>query len=120
MWKKLHVELETWYKQRAQRAMFASRVNWYRMGEKNNKYFLGLEKQKNYNSSIFALYKQGEITTNQAEITQQLIAFWGDLYTQKIKNLDINTCEQFTIGLPKLSEAAKTEIGSETTFFGMH
>ena len=60
--------------------------------KKNNKYFLGLEKQKNYNSSIFALYKQGEVTTNQAEITQQLITFWGDLYTQKIKNLDIHTC----------------------------
>ena len=116
MWKKLHLELETWYKQRAQRAMFVSKVNWHRMGEKNNKYFLGLEKQKNYNSSIFALYKQGEVTTNQAEITQQLITFWGDLYTQKIKNLDIHTCEQFTVGLPKLSEAARTELDQKLLF----
>ena len=115
-WKKLNLELETWYRQRAQRAMFISRVNWHRMGEKNNKYFLGLEKQKNYNSSIFALYKQDQVITNQSDITQQLMEYWGELYTQKIMTLDKQICEQFTFGLPKLSEAAKDDLDKKLLF----
>ena len=115
-WKKLNLELETWYRQRAQRAMFISRVNWHRMGEKNNKYFLGLEKQKNYNNGIFALYKQDQVITNQLDITQHLMEYWGELYTQKIMTLDKQICEQFTSGLPKLSEVAKDDLDRKLLF----
>ena len=112
-WQKLHLELENWYNQQAQRAMFRSRMNWHIMGEKNTKYFLGLEKQRNYNSGIYALYKQDIVVTNQPEITQILTQFWGNLYTKKITYLDTQVCEEFTEHLPQLDQTAKQELDNK-------
>ena len=45
----LKLDLENWYDQEAKKSAFRTKINWIRQGEKNTKYFMGLEKQKGYN-----------------------------------------------------------------------
>ena len=48
----LQSEYDGHYEYITQGAIIRSRVNWYELGEKNNKYFLNLENSKKKNSSI--------------------------------------------------------------------
>ena len=49
---RLQAEYEEYYDYITQGAIKRSRVNWYEKGEKNNKYFLNLEKSNNGKLSL--------------------------------------------------------------------
>ena len=89
-------------------------MNWVRYGEKNTKYFMGLEKQNGYNQGINALYdEKNQVMYKQEQITQRLTDFWGSLYTSKQSALNLELCNKFTDGLPKLPSAEKQDLDQE-------
>ena len=74
----LKVELENWYAQKAKASIFRNKVNWIRQGEKNTKYFMGLEKQKGYNQGIHALYGDDkQVTFSTGNYNTQTDAILG-------------------------------------------
>jgi hypothetical protein len=74
---KLEKELEQIYEQKAKGAQIGSREKWVEFGEKNNGYFLGLEKKRQFKKSITKLLDdEGNIITNQEDILDKIIKFY--------------------------------------------
>ena len=73
--------LENLYSVKAKGAQVRSRIKWVEQGEKNTKYFLGLEKSRQTRKTITSLYNdKGEITDNQSEILQISKSYYENLY----------------------------------------
>ena len=78
----LEREISDIYDIRAKGAQIRSREKWFELGEKNNSYFLGLEKQRQIKKSITKLKIENEtITTNQNEILYQIKQYYQNLYS---------------------------------------
>ena len=61
-----------------------SKVKWHEEGERNSKYFLGLEKNNAVKKSIRKLkLNNGITTTNQDDILKEQVTFFKKLYTSK-------------------------------------
>ena len=66
-----------------------SKATWYEKGEKNNKYFLGLEKSRNMKNCIWKLVnKHGQTVTNGKATMTELRRFFEDLYDNKDSGID--------------------------------
>ena len=64
-----------------QGAIIRSRATWYELGEKNNKYFLNLEKSNKKKSSVRKIFtRDGKLTNNPKMIMDELESFYADLY----------------------------------------
>ena len=64
-----------------QGAIIRSRATWYELGEKNNKYFLNLEKSNKKKSSVRKIFtRDGKLTNNPKKIMDELESFYADLY----------------------------------------
>jgi hypothetical protein len=75
------------YDYKAKGAQIRSRAEWIEKGEKNNKYFLCLEKQKQTKKAITQIRDDlGNITTNQTEILQTEVAYYKKLYSSQTTN----------------------------------
>ena len=61
----LQSEYDGHYEYITQGAIIRSRVNWYELGEKNNKYFLNLENSKKKKSSIRKLVTTDDKCTTE-------------------------------------------------------
>ena len=76
----LKKELENIIEYRTKGAIIRSKLQWYKEGEKNSRYFLNLEKRH---------YKQGTIindtffVTTDRDILSECTAFYKNLYTSK-------------------------------------
>lgn len=84
-----------------------SKATWYEKGEKNNKYFLGLEKSRNKKNCIRKLVnKRGQTVTNSKAIMTELRGFYEDLYDNKDSDVDNDDGQFFdqSLNIPKLSE----------------
>ena len=57
-------KLEKYYTRKTKGAIIRSRVKWYEEGEKNTKYFMGLEKSNSVKKSISVLKKQNGKSVN--------------------------------------------------------
>ena len=58
-----------------------SRVQWVEQGEKNTKYFLGLEKTRRTRKTINSLYDEnGVVTRQQTKILQLSKSYYENLY----------------------------------------
>ena len=72
-----------------------SRAVWYELGEKNNKYFLSLEKQNIKRTSIRKLIdKEGKEIEDPTKILTEVRSFYQNLY-QKKNNYTIEDCLVF-------------------------
>ena len=70
------------YEQKAKGAQIRSREKWVEFGEKNNSYFLGLEKQRQVKKSINKLKgENGEILTDQSDILSNIREYYKKLYS---------------------------------------
>ena len=84
-----------------------SKATWYEKREKNNKYFLGLEKSRNKKNCIRKLVnKRGQAVTNSKVIMTELRSFYEDLYDNKDSDVDNDDGQFFdqSLNIPKLSE----------------
>ena len=82
------------------------KATWYEKGERNNKYFLGLEKSRNKKNCIRKLVnKHGQTVTKSEAIMTELRSFYEDLYDNKdsgVDNDDLQFLDQ-SLNVPKLS-----------------
>ena len=108
---KLKIEVAEQHLARA--AQIRAKVQWVEKGEKNNKYFLGLEKAR-ANARIMdcLIDKNGKAVTDQRKILNMQKEYFNDLYTKKIDSNNLNEkIDTFLRGsqLPTLTEEQKHE-----------
>ena len=79
----LQAEYDQLYDYITQGAIVRSRVTWYEKGEKNNKYFLNLEKSNKEKSCLRKILKSdGTIVVNPKSIMSELESFYTNLYKE--------------------------------------
>ena len=115
----LKLKLELIEINKAKGAQIRSRIKFVEDWEKNNKFFLGIEKAR-ANSKIMEQIKdeQGNTLTKQADIQNRQTRFFEDLYKKRINEEDMeNKIDMFTEGcdIPKLSENQKEMCDSPLT-----
>ena len=77
-------QLEKYLDRYTRAAMIRSRASYYEEGEKNTKYFLGMEKSKQTKKCIHALIDQeGNMITNREEVLNEQVKYYTKLYTSK-------------------------------------
>ena len=108
----LKTELKKHYDIKIKGTLTRAKVRWLKDGEKNSKYFIGLEKRNYLNKTIKCLYKDnGEKITNFKDILAEEKRFYQNLYAEKVVNLeDENINSKFFINtdnIPKLNEDQK-------------
>ena len=87
-----------------------SKANWTEYGEKNNKYFLTLEKQRKNKTYVRKIVKNdGEAITDQKMILKEIERFYGNLYKIGVQQVSEEKCYNFLkdIAAAKLSEEEK-------------
>lgn len=75
-------KLEKQYMSKTKGAQIRSRIKWFEEGEKNTKFFLGLEKVRQAKKSINSIKdKEGKIQKDSDKIISVIREFYCDLYT---------------------------------------
>ena len=85
----LETRLGNIYAEKAKGAQIRSREKWVELGEKNNSYFLGLEKKRQIKKSINKLRHNNEIITEQNEILNIIKDYYEELYTSSNPDKDL-------------------------------
>ena len=105
------IRYESAYDYVTQGAIIRSPVRWFELKRgKNNSYFLRLENQNNSSSCIRKLKLDDDrVTTDPAEILDQLKLFYSDLYQDHGSNSDGDVAARFLYNpsIPKLDEDKK-------------
>ena len=91
--KKREFELINEYKTKG--TIIRSKARWYNEGEKNNKYFLNLEKRHYKQNIIGQLETSEETLTKDEEILKECKRFYQTLYTSTNPGIDKNQSELF-------------------------
>ena len=103
--------LQTLYSDKIKGAQIRSRVKWIEEGEKNTKYFLGLEKSRQTRKNITAIKdSKGEITEDQGKILETGRNYYVNLY--KSTNPDLREIENY-IEKTKINYKLSTQEGNE-------
>ena len=103
----LQVEYDQLYDYITQGAIIRSRATWYELGEKNNKYFLNLEKSNKKKSSVRKIFTRDSMLTNDPKkITSELESFYANLYDGSSRPLDpaTPTFLEVSRGFPALTD----------------
>ena len=90
-------------------ASVRSRARWIEFGEKNSKYFFGLEKRQNDKKSIRLLRNsQGVLISQQKKVSNELVDFYKSLFSED-QHLTENECFEFLqkFSPPTVSAAEK-------------
>ena len=108
----LQQELRDQYDVKIKGTLTRAKVRWLKDGERNTKYFIGLEKRNYLNKTIKCLYKDnGEKITKLKEILQEEKRFYQTLYAYKNVNLeDEEIISNFFVNsdsIPKLNDENK-------------
>ena len=97
-------KLDDIYENIANGIKIRSKCNWYEYGEKSSKFFLNLEKSHSVKSQVRSIISDDNSYEDPKEINKQLLLFYKDLFSEKIKNDDVVIKEFLeNINLPKLS-----------------
>ena len=80
--KKLESKLNEMYNEIAKGAQIWSKSKWIEEGEKNTKYFLGLEKKQQTNNTIFDIKKNRKTSSSNSEILQNVLFLRKYLHKQ--------------------------------------
>ena len=90
----LKTKLDNQYDHITEGIIVRSRCQWYEHGERNSKYFLGLEKRNKRKSSIYKLLINDKEIINQKEILHFILNFFQEKYSRKIQVTE-KECEDF-------------------------
>lgn len=91
----LQSELDLIYQYMAKGAFIRSRRKWLEHGEKNTKYFHGLEKRNVIVNGIYKLKIGNEISDDSRKISNSVEDFYKDLYSLPNKNSTIHNSNLF-------------------------
>ena len=87
-------KIETIYNEKANGAKIRSRAKWLEEGEKNNRFFLGLEKARQTRKSITSLKdKNGTIIHDNTQILEMQREYYENLYTAS--NINTNELQNY-------------------------
>ena len=81
LYENTEADLDKLLEEKARAAAFRCKVNWYEAGEKNTKYFYGLEKMRyNAKTTNKIILEDGEEVTDSERILEEQRAFYAKLY----------------------------------------
>jgi exonuclease III len=101
---------------RSQNLIFRSRAKWAEKGEKSNKYFLNLLKQRQQKLQIRKIIANGQTHYTQDEISKAITNFYRNLYSKNKTPKDINeTKDEMFKDLPKISNQDKERLSKPIT-----
>ena len=108
----LQNELKEIYETKTKGSIIRAKCRWLKDGEKNTKYFIGLEKRNYLNKTVNCLYKEnGDKVNDINQILQEEKVFYSNLYKEKVVDLeDENLIQEFFVqneNIPKLDEDSK-------------
>lgn len=92
---KLRTEREIYEMAQARGAQIRSRAHWIEQGEKNTKFFLGLEKSRGNTNNITRLKCNEVVTDNAVTILKEIKTFYEKLYKNQMTNTDGHIKTQF-------------------------
>jgi hypothetical protein len=101
------LEIEYYNNEKANGVRLRAKVDWAEMGERNTKFFLNLEKRNYKNKCITKLInEQEQIVENKDEILEYEAKYYKNLYTNKMTNENENPQDEFFMDpdTPKLKE----------------
>ncbi|KAL9964620.1 hypothetical protein ACROYT_G028283 [Oculina patagonica] len=104
---KYKMEYDSIYDYITQGNIIRSKAAWYEKGEKNNKFFLNLEKSRKAKTCIRKLInKEGQEIINSKAIMFELKDFYKNLYDDKDQEISFDELHNYTRNLntPKLSD----------------
>ena len=116
---KLKCEYDFMYDYITRGNIVRSKATWYEKGEKNNKYFLGLEKSRNTKNFIRKLVnKHGQTVTNSKAIMTEFRRFYEDLYDNKDSGIDNDDLQSFdqSLNISKSSDNLSLHCDGLRTF----
>jgi exonuclease III len=106
-------DIEVIKEKEAERLIFRSKAKWSEKGEKSNRYFLNLLKERQRKMQIRKIISNGIIHHKSDEITKAIRDFYKNLYdNQQVKDLDDS--EMFS-NLPKLDDTDREELSKDLT-----
>ena len=106
--KELESKLIEYLECKAKGAQIRARTQWVEKGEKNNGYFLGLEKHRQQNNAITKLKIDETIESNDSVILKRIRTFYKDLYTNKeCDNVNLDRSFNAISNLTTLTEMDK-------------
>ena len=117
---RIQADYDELYDYITQGAIIRSRATWYEKGEKNNKYFLNLEKSNKKKSCVRKIFTSDEtLTINPKTILSELEHFYSNLY--KTKNDDDSERKLSSLlddlsGVPTLSEELRSICEGKITY----
>ena len=98
-------QLETYYENATNKALFKSKISRIEQGEKCNKYFFGIQKMNYAASDILQIYDQNKKVTNDKGIVERVLTnYWGSLYTTKGQHPPQPLLEQYLKPVPKIDQ----------------
>ena len=119
----LQVEYDQLYDYITQGAIIRSRATWYELGEKNNKYFLNLEKSNKKKSSVRKIFTRDSMLTNDPKkIMGELESFYANLYDGSSRPLDpatptfLEVCRGFPALTDDLRKICEGKLGYSECF----
>ena len=116
---KIKLEIELAEQHRVRAAQTRARVKWVEEGEKNTKYFLGLEKSRANAKIMEEVYNEnGTLVSKQSEIVNVQKRYFSNLYKDKVNSQGLEQkVEQFirTTTIPTLSEEQKNSCEGQVT-----
>ena len=100
-----------------QGAIIRSKTQWHEEGERNTKYFLGLEKQRSNKKTMKKLeYENGKTTTDPIEILNAQTDFYRTLYSSQHAISDTLDYGEMFQYVDKIEDSDRNELDSEITF----
>ena len=78
----LRKDLNDLYAHKVQGTLLRSKIKWYEQGERNNKYFLGLEKQNYQQKNLFKVEYENKIYRTSEEILNAEVQYFSNLYSE--------------------------------------
>lgn len=104
-WLKAKAELDNHFEHITQGIIIRSRATWYENGEKNNKFFLNLEKSNKNKSTIRKVLKDdGKLCTESKEVLNEIKNFYTTLYAKNDVDFISDDTKKFFEDIPKLSD----------------
>jgi len=103
------VELEEHKALEAKKLIFRSRAKWAEKGEKSNKYFMNLLKERQRKMQIRKITSNGVTYIRQNEISKAISSFYKDLYSKQ-KTTPIDHNNDLFKNLPQINEKDKKEL----------
>ena len=102
------VELETMYNHITEGIIIRSRCDWYKLGEKSSRYFLGLEKRNKTKTHLRKLVTGNEVNeiTDPKHIRSELKSFYSNLYKRRSMKTEAECLEYLnSINIPCLTDS---------------